>query len=66
MKHATKNTAGCCDGYGQVHVVATDDPYYEGPLSSVLLCHDPECMARRRARWAAECAPKPDSEERET
>jgi hypothetical protein len=59
MKHATKNTHGCCDGNGQVHVVACDDPYYEGPLSSVRLCLDPACMARREAEWAQMCREDP-------
>jgi hypothetical protein len=60
MRHATKNTAGCCDGHGQVHHVATDDPSYEGALSFVLPCRDPECLARRRAAWARECGERPD------
>jgi hypothetical protein len=57
VRHATKNTAGCCDGHGQVHHVASDDPHYEGALSFIRPCEDPECIARREAEWARECEP---------
>lgn len=59
MRNATKNTQGCCDGRGQVHEVAGDDPHYVGPLSFVVLCRDPECIARRDAAWALECGEVP-------
>lgn len=46
MARTTKlNTAGCCDGTGQVHMSATDDPEYVGPLSYVAQCTDPGCPA---------------------
>lgn len=57
--HATRNTAGCCDGSGQVHHVAHDDPHYVGPLAFVTLCRDPACMARREEAWARECGELP-------
>lgn len=60
MKHATKNTHGCCDGTGQVHHVAGDNPHYVGPLSYIALCHDKACMARRAAAWDRECEPVTD------
>lgn len=43
-----RNTAGCCDGHGQVH-------HGRGALSYVTLCRDPACMARREAEWARLC-----------
>lgn len=30
------------------------------PLSSVTLCLDPVCMARRAAKWAQECGEEPE------
>jgi hypothetical protein len=51
-----RNTAGCCDGYGQVH-------HGEGALSWVTLCRDADCVARREAAWAAECGETPASGE---
>jgi hypothetical protein len=53
-----RNTAGCCDGDGQVH-------HGEGALSWVTLCHDPACVARREAAWAAECGETPASERKD-
>lgn len=58
MKHPTKNTHGCCDGSGQEHHVAGNDPNV-GALSYVSLCLDPECVARREAAWARECGEEP-------
>lgn len=42
------NTAGCCDGRGQVH-------HGFGALSYVTLCRDAECVAERERAWAKEC-----------
>jgi hypothetical protein len=42
-----RNTAGCCDGRGQVH-------WYGGALAFVSPCREPVCVARREAamlRW---------------
>lgn len=36
-------------------MVASDNPHYEGPLSYVLPCRDPACVARRERAWAVEC-----------
>lgn len=62
MKHATKNTHGCCDGHGQVHWVCGDDPHYVGVLSGIDLCFDSECMARREAEFARWCGEDVESE----
>jgi hypothetical protein len=53
------NTAGCCDGDGQVH-------HGEGALSWVTLCRNADCVARREAAWAKECGETPASGEKET
>jgi hypothetical protein len=39
-----RNTAGCCDGDGQVH-------HGEGALSYVTLCRNRECLERGVAAW---------------
>jgi hypothetical protein len=39
-----RNTAGCCDGYGQVY-------HGEGALSYVTLCRNRECLERGVAAW---------------
>jgi hypothetical protein len=49
-----RNTAGCCDGSGQVH-------HGSGALSWVTPCRDADCVARREAAWAAECGETPAS-----
>lgn len=42
------NTAGCCDGRGQVH-------HGSGALHYVTLCRDADCLERREREWAREC-----------
>jgi hypothetical protein len=39
-----RNTAGCCDGDGQVH-------HGEGALSYVTPCRNRECLERGVAAW---------------
>jgi hypothetical protein len=39
-----RNTAGCCDGYGQVH-------HGSGALSYVTLCRNPKCLEKGVAAW---------------
>jgi hypothetical protein len=46
---ADRNTAGCCDGMGQVH-------FRDGSLAFITLCQDRECCERRERDWARECS----------